>query len=598
MPCRGIDVGYIPEEVIAQVLDRTDIVEIVGSYIPLKPAGRNFKALSPFTTEKTPSFIVSPEKQIFHCFSTGKGGNVISFVMFQERMTFPEAVRFLAQKAGIEIPDNKSGAQIQRERIRDVLLNINRQAVTYFHQQLISSKSKAAINARDYLKSRGITLDMVNAFKIGFAPDEWDGLLKHFQQLNVDVNNVEQAGLILARKNQTGFYDRFRNRIVFPIFDYREEPVAFGARTMSKDDAAKYINSPETSLYVKGRHLYGFQLSKNAVAQEDHILVVEGYLDFIVPFQAGVKHCVASLGTALTVDQIRLIRRYTKNITMLFDTDKAGQAAMLRSVDLLIEEGMSVKIAQLNEGEDPDSYIRQYGVDSFREHVANAQTVYDFKLGALLKKYDQTTIEGRAHICQEMLPTLQKYDNEVIKSEYIRRLARELGIRDQAVFAQEKQTSTMNIRKNESAEQVQHSVDVIKRTPEWQLLSVVVHHLSFLSVLKQELALDDINESALKQIYSILYNNIDLNHGADLAQLIQLIDDVQVQSLFTELLSLESLNQNQSKKIFEDCLKRIKSKRHKIRRQYLLDQIRQAEQAGNDAQVELLQQEFKKLVMR
>src|SRR5262245_16343150 len=334
--------GLIPQQTIDEVLNRCDIVEVVSSYVSLKRAGRNFKALSPFNSEKTPSFIVSPDKQIFHCFSSGLGGNVITFVMKMERVEFPEAVRILAKRVGIEIPEDK--AKTAHDNVRQVIFKVNEQAVDYFHRNLLQGKSADVEAAKKYLKERQILPETIETFKIGFALDAWDGLLKNLEQQKVSLRLMEQAGLIVPRKEKNGFFDCFRNRVIFPIFDTQGHCRAFRARTLDSKNAAKYINSPETLIYTKGHHLFGFHLAKEAITRSDFVIIVEGYIDCIMPYQAGVRNIVASLGTALTLEQIRLIRRYTKNVIMLYDTDKAGEAAMLRSLDTLIEEGMNVKV--------------------------------------------------------------------------------------------------------------------------------------------------------------------------------------------------------------------------------------------------------------
>src|SRR3989338_780926 len=334
--------GRIPDEIVQQVIDRSDIVEVVSSYVPLKKAGRSFKALSPFNHEKTPSFFVSPDKQIFHCFSSGTGGNVVSFVMKMEHMEFPEAIRFLAERAGIHIPDEKNEAP-EKINLRQKIFEINTLARDYFYEILLTDKSAEVNEARQYLKDRGITLDTVKHFFVGYALDQWDGLIKYLRKKDIPLGLMEKAGLIIAREKDQGYYDRFRGRIIFPIADLQGKCRAFGARVLPKKNSegeketAKYINSPETLLYTKGQHLYGFDMARENIAANDEVVIVEGYTDCVIPFQNGISNIVASLGTALTVEQIRLLRRYTRNVTMLFDADVAGQLAMLRSLDILIE---------------------------------------------------------------------------------------------------------------------------------------------------------------------------------------------------------------------------------------------------------------------
>ncbi|MBU0468966.1 MAG: DNA primase [Candidatus Omnitrophica bacterium] len=293
----------IPEEIVSQVIDRSDIVEIISSYIPLKRAGRNFKAACPFHNEKTPSFVVNPDKQIFHCFGCGVGGNVVSFVMKQDKMDFPEAIRMLAQKVNVVIEEVDEPTRRSTNE-RHLIFKINELAAEYFQDNLLSAKTKMASDARKYLKERNVDFGTVKSFKVGLAVDKWDGLLEYLKNKGVSLVLMEKAGLIIPRDNSRGYYDRFRNRIVFPIFDTRGNCRAFGARALD-DNQAKYLNSPETIVYTKGHHLYGFHFAKDAITQEDAVIIVEGYLDCIMPHQFGVKNIVASLGTALTVEQIR-----------------------------------------------------------------------------------------------------------------------------------------------------------------------------------------------------------------------------------------------------------------------------------------------------
>ena len=302
--------GYIPQDAIDQILDRCDIVDVISTYVPLKPVGRNFKALSPFQHEKTPSFFVSPQKQIFHCFSSGLGGNVITFVMKMEHCTFPEACRLLAERYGVMIPA-ANPVEAQRGELRQQIRQATALAAEYFHHVLLTEKTPATSAAREYLKGRGLTLENVRTFSLGFAPDRWDGLIGFLKNKGIGFELMEKAGLALPQTRAEGYYDRFRNRIIFSIFDVNNKCIAFGARTMEKDNPAKYINSPETSVYTKGQHLYGLNFAKDAIVRDDCAVVVEGYMDFITPFAAGIKNIVASLGMALKVDQIRLLKRYT-----------------------------------------------------------------------------------------------------------------------------------------------------------------------------------------------------------------------------------------------------------------------------------------------
>ena len=421
--------GLIPQEIIDKVLDANDIVEIISGYIPLKRAGRNFKALCPFHHEKTSSFVVSPDRQIYHCFGCGVGGNVVNFLMRYERMEFPEALETLANKVGITIP--KDISKDASQGISQKLFAINELACNFYNNILVNSRDASSV--RSYLEKRGIEPDTAKKFRLGYAPDKWDELIKYLRQKNISLSLIEKSGLISARDSGTGFYDRFRDRVIFPIFDIKSRVIGFGARA-TKEILPKYINSPETPIYSKGKNLFGFNFTKDVIRNKDSVVIVEGYMDFIVPFQEGLDNIVASSGTALTVEQIRILKRYTHNAIVVFDADQAGELAALRSLDLFLSSEMNVKVVSLPKGSDPDSFVRESGFDELKEKIDNALNLFDFKLNLLKTKYDINKSEDKAKIAKEMLQTIKKVKNEVLKSSYLKRLAEILSVREEALF--------------------------------------------------------------------------------------------------------------------------------------------------------------------
>ncbi len=597
--------GFIPEEIIAQVLERSGIVETISGYIPLKRAGRNFKANCPFHNERTPSFVVNSDKQIFHCFGCGVGGNVITFVMQQERLEFPEAVRLLAQKAGIAIPvSDASGSK--STNIKQSIYAVNDASANFYHQILISDKDPAARQAREYLRNRGITLEMVQKFRIGFALDQWESLISFLRKEEVSLKIMEQAGLIVVKENRDGFYDRFRNRIMFPIFNVQNQCFGFGARTM-KDGLAKYINSPETPVYTKGNHLYGFHLSKDAVVRLDSVIVVEGYLDFIMPFQAGVENIVASLGTALTVEQIRLLRRYTKNVIMLFDSDQAGQSATVRSLDLLLEEGMNVKVATLTSGDDPDSFVRKFGAEAFQEKIRQAQSFFDFKLNQLILKHDAKTIEGRAQISMEVLPMINKFHNAVIKFGYLRQLADRLLLPEQ-VLAVELQKISSGVQKNNPP---QSTVDVVMAQPpqsltavlnggvraaEYHILRLVLDAVDLIPATKDEVDLNDFQDEHIRIIMQKIFELFDKGVEVNFQNLTSCFKDPRILQNISQLMVLDDFPIADKIKMHRDCINRLKLERIKSQRKGLVDQIRHAEISGDHNRVDELKEKFNQLI--
>jgi DNA primase len=591
--------ALIPEEIVSQVIDRSDIVEIISGYTPLKKVGRNFKANCPFHHEKTPSFVVNPDKQIYHCFGCGVGGNIVGFVMKQERLEFPEAIRFLAERVNVVIP--QSAYETKAYDLKDDIIKVNELTREYFHNNLLSDKSAASNKARDYLEKRGISIETVKTFQIGFALEEWDGLFKYLKSKDISIQLIEKAGLIIARDDKKGYYDRFRNRIIFPILDSKGKCRAFGARIMDDKDAkagAKYINSPETNVYTKGHYLYGFHLAKEIISQKDYALIVEGYIDCIMPFQEGVQNIVASLGTALTTEQIRFLHRYTKNIIFLYDADAAGEAAMLRSLDKLIEEGMDVKIARLSENEDPDSFIKKFGIKAFDKCILTAQTLFDYKLDKLLKVYDVRTLEGKAKISSEMLQTIGKFSHEVLKAGYIQKLSQVLFVSEAALIAELKKIQQQSVSKETQPleKKIEPKAHVPRRVVEWHILKLLIEEESFIPLTKEDVSLQDFQDQSIREAISRMFDLFE--QGKSIRDLVSHIEDQSMRHLITSAIADESFVMNDKQKMYQDCVLRIKQERTRNERQNILHEMRQAEMSGDQIKLEELTKKFNQSVRR
>ena len=356
----------ISDNTIQEIKERIDIVEVVGDFVDLKKSGSSYKALSPFTSEKTPSFFVSPSKQIFKCFSTGKGGDAIEFLKEVESMSYVEALKYLAEKYGIEIDEVDSYSPQNTEK--ESLYIITSKSNEFFIKNLESQDGQNF--AKTYLDHRGFSSDMIKEFGIGYSSKDWNSLFNYLTENGYEEDLIEKAGLIIKKNNKK--YDRFRNRLMFPIHNLSGKVIAFGARQIKEDKKQpKYINSPETNLYVKSDVLYGLYQSKNDIRKEDKCILVEGYTDVISLYQIGIKNVVSSSGTSLTNNQIKLISRYTKNITILFDGDDAGLSASLRGMNLILENDLNVKIVSLPENEDPDSLSKKLDESKFKEFLKN-----------------------------------------------------------------------------------------------------------------------------------------------------------------------------------------------------------------------------------
>ena len=586
--------GLIPNDVINQVIERSDIVEIIGNYTALKKTGRNFKALCPFHHEKTPSFVVNPDKQIFHCFGCGVGGNALGFLMRQERLEFPEAVRFLANKAGVVIPDNEPAAQSPSRQLREEILKINALAAVFFHETLLNGRESDVKTARDYLKGRGIDLETAKKFQLGFAPNEWDALLKYLRAKGTSEELVSKGGLIIAREGKSGFYDRFRNRVVFPIFDIQNRCVAFGARAMQESDGAKYINSPETAVYTKGHHMFGLQMTKAAIGKLDRIIVVEGYMDMVMPYIHGVENIAASLGTALTVDQIRLVRRYTTNVVMLFDTDAAGQSAIVRSLELLVDEDMNVCVATLSQDEDPDSFIRQHGTEAFNARIERAQSLLDFKFDWLKGQYDLKTVEGKSKIAGELLATIGRHKSEVVKYELTRQLAQKLNIPEEVLFKQATKVKGQPGAFKEPEKKIRTSASA------WAgqelLLALFLKDPAWVKAARGNIGPEDFSDDVARQVVDVIWTLADQPIDWSINDLLVQLKDESAQSLVTRLISVEEGKLGDPALVFQDCIGKIQKEKQKKERSQIVEAIHQAEALQDTEKLNQLREQFNKLL--
>lgn len=422
--------GLISDDIINQIRDRTDIVEIVGQHVSLTKAGQNLKGLCPFHQEKSPSFTVSPSRQIFHCFGCGAGGNVFTFLTRITGASFPETVRDLGRKVGIEIQESavQRGPQAAQTGPMEQL---NRAAAAWFQQNL--REAQEGTEAREYLFRRGIQQATIDRFSIGVAPAEWDGLIKSLTKQGFSQGDLASAGLIIARDNGSGFYDRFRARVMFTITDLRKRVVGFGGRVLG-EGTPKYLNSPDTALFKKGQTLFALDVAREAVTRTKTVIVVEGYFDAIALHQAGLTHTVATLGTALTPEHIQVLRRFASKVVLLFDPDAAGERAALRGLDLFVNSGLGVKVVTLPTGEDPDTYVRKEGPESFARLEEQAPSLMDFALEHSLKTAEASTIEGRIRSVDEVLRILQKSEHPIEREERIRLVAERLGINQQRLI--------------------------------------------------------------------------------------------------------------------------------------------------------------------
>ncbi|NBC00660.1 MAG: DNA primase [Bacteroidetes bacterium] len=418
--------AYIPDEKIDEIRTASDIADVVGEYVRLKRQGQNLFGLCPFHNEKSPSFSVNPEMGIFKCFGCGEGGDVFAFISKMEMVSFPEAARILAERAGIDIPESEAARERASET--DAIYEALRTAARFYYFCL--TRKERGAKALQYLKDRGFTADTIKQFGLGYAPDAWEALLSHAEEKHLSGEHLERAGLVLARKSGDGYYDRFRGRVMFPIFSHIGKVVGFGGRILDDEvDQPKYINSPETDVYHKSRVLYGLYQAKQAIRDAEEVVMVEGYTDVIALHQAGVQHVVASSGTSLTEGQVQVLDRYAQRILLLYDADSAGVTAMLRGINTIVEQGLAAYAVALPGDEDPDSYVQHQGAEAFRALLREKrQDFVAFMVAAAEAEGRMDTPEGAAQTMREVLGTIARMPDPLLQDRYLRRASDVLDV--------------------------------------------------------------------------------------------------------------------------------------------------------------------------
>jgi DNA primase len=600
---------------IEQVRTKTDIVELINSYIPLNKAGRNFKALCPFHSEKTPSFIISPERQIFKCFGCQEGGNVFNFLMKYENMEFGEALRFLADRAGVKLRSFKPSKTFQE---KERLLQINHLASEFYHYILLSHKMGE--KGLKYLLGRGISKTSIKTFKLGYAPESWENLQdflvrkKGYQRLD-----LEKAGLII--KGRQSFYDRFRGRIIFPLFDHRGNTVGFAGRVIPYQGAcrpspaaqaaggqAKYINTPETLLYHKSDLFYGLNVTKEAVKKKKQAIIVEGELDLISSYQAGVKNIIAIKGSALTENQVNLIKRFTENIALSLDEDVAGDAAARRGIEMADEAGLNIRVIQLSYGKDPDE-CAQHSAKLWRESVKKAIPIYDFYLKSSLRRFGKKGAESKKKISEELAPILAKISNEVVKAFYVKKLAGVLKVNEEAVVKEierweKKQELEQTGKKIKEAAAAKVMVAKKERSRREQLEELLLTH-----VLQKEkgrkkyleqIEIEQIKSNPVKRIFEVLKRLIK-TRDFKINQLAKKLPEELVETLdrlYLQDLRIDLKDKEKFKREFDKTRHELEKLFFKEKLVNLVEKIRKAEKTGKEKRVKKLRVEFTQVSQR
>ncbi|MCY3684095.1 MAG: DNA primase [Gemmatimonadetes bacterium] len=522
----------IPETTIDQVRLSIDIVDVVSDHVALTRRGKNFVGLCPFHDDSTPSLNVSQEKQIYKCFACGAGGNSFTFLREIENISFIEAVRQLADRAGIVLPDAKPADPDQQE-VFDQLYRANELAVKYFHH-LLTQDEKAA-DAMAYLKNRGINRDVIDAFSLGYAPDQWDGFLQVATRRGFSLQILERAGLVTPRQTGDGFYDRFRNRITFPIHAATGRPVAFGARALDPNEQAKYINSPETPVYNKSATLYGLWRNRDSIRDAGVALVVEGYMDLIALAQYDIENAVASSGTALTTDHARLLRRYAPKTILIFDGDTAGATAAMRGIGSLFEVGLEVRVVTLPEDHDPDSYVRAQGPDGLLRLTENAAPAIDFLIEQLAQQNDLSTVDGKTRTAHALAELVGRITDKALKQFLIKDIAEKIGI-DEEILIGIAQTQRRSTRP-QNGQPEPETYDTRPRS-ERELLTYLMQHPETADSVFNQISPDNFTNSAYRQIAALIARNRQQKQSIEAAHLIDQCNDARLCRILTDL-SLE-----------------------------------------------------------
>lgn len=495
----------IDRATIDRIMDAVNIVDVVGEFVSLRKAGVNYKGLCPFHDDKTPSFMVSPSKQICHCFACGEGGNAINFLMKHEQITYPEALRWLAKKYSIEIQERELSAEEQKEQgDRESMFIVNEWACKYFHHILLNDVDGQAIG-KQYFRSRGIRDDIIEKFQLGFALEKRDAMAREAVRKGYKEEYLVKTGLCIA--GERGTYDRFAGRAIFPWFNVSGKVVAFGGRKLdaaTKGVQQKYVNSPDSDIYHKERELYGIYQAKKAIAKEDCVYMVEGYTDVIAMHQCGLENVVANSGTALSIYQIRMLHRFTQNIVLLYDGDEAGIHAAMRGTDMLLQEGMNVKVLLLPDGDDPDSFSRKHTATEFKQYVEDHQTDFiQFKTNLLLRGVSDPM--KRAEAISSIVRSVSVIPDTIVRSAYLTDCSRRLGVDERTLITQ---VNKYIAEDRERPEAVQTATDAPVEPQPTQMID--------LSVSKDQ-ALADIERMIIQQVVrhgnEIIYDKLETEDG-------------------------------------------------------------------------------------
>jgi len=579
--------GFIPEEKIEEIRAASDIFEVISDYMSLNRAGKNYKGICPFHQEKTPSFIVSPEKQIFHCFGCGQGGNVFSFLMKYENLSFPEAVLSVAKRYGIKIRLKERGNEEKLIGKKESLYEVNSSANRFFRTAL--KETKAGKIALEYLRGRDICDNSIENFNIGYSLPDWDCLVKYLGKNGFSEEILLESGLAVSRENKTGIYDRFRNRIIFPIFHINGKIIGFGGRNLD-NSLPKYINSPETLVYKKGETLYGLYLAKEKIKLEGRCIIMEGYIDVITAHKFGFENSVASLGTALTEKQLRIIKGLTEEAIFVYDADKAGINAVLRAWEGVLRVGLNGKVVVLPEGEDPDSFLRLNGAEAFKILIRNSKDIGEYIIDQAIKGYNLDRVSDRSQALTKVLKILEPVLSSLRLASYANYLVSKLGIKEEFLYEAIKYDKKKDI-----------TLPTFKEKPERPQLNSLEVHLIQLMLASKEMAKkvfdnmspDDFEEPLLKKIAMEIADSSKRDENLEPSRIMDIIGDERSNDLISALL-FNSEHWQDIEKALNDCIKQMQKRKVRKALNNLENELKLAKEKGDeDILDELLEKKYK-----
>jgi len=573
----------IPEEKITEIRERASIVEVISDFVSLKKSGKNYLGLCPFHSERTPSFTVNEEKGIFHCFGCGAGGNIFNFLMRASHLNFPEAVKELAKRYRIPLPQRELSDEEKRRRsLKARLFEINELAAEFYYRVLVTQKDGE--EGRRYLSQRGLSEQTIVEHRLGFAPAAWDSLALFLQEKGVPLNLAQDLGLIIPRKEGSGaqvrpsFYDRFRCRVIFPILNEAGRVSGFGGRIVESatpngtPPAPKYMNSPESPIYSKGHMLYGLSVAKGPIREQGMALIVEGYMDLLSLYQEGIRNVVASLGTALTTAQLGLLGRYTREAVLVFDADEGGQKATQRSLELFLQEGISARVVSLPGGFDPDSFIRQERMDGFKRILSEALPVVEYLLEQAIGRHGTQTVEAKVRAVRELIPALNRLQDPFEQSLYVERVASRLGLKESQIRAQFRSKGTLAEEAVKTPQGPTH---------ERLLLQLMLLRNQVIQEVQGVVRPDGFSDPRHKKLAQELMALWETDKKVNVQELLSRVGDEDLKALISELLLAEE-SVIDADRMLRDCLRKVRLSRVRQEIQLVDEEIRQRTREGQE----------------